>query len=170
MGFSQARVLEWFAISSSRGSSQPCVSCIGGRILYHWATWEARDGTETQILFLSRQNISNCKCSFSFFFFSLPKGSAQIDCDRGRWEWHGFQKTKWCILHAGARSRTVSILLSSKAMSALSLTPSFTCLKPKQSQCSCPERIIQQDPSYDNVPYKNLMRTFSLKMLHSRAT
>ena len=34
----QARMLEWVAISCSRGSSQPrdqtCVSCIGGRILY----------------------------------------------------------------------------------------------------------------------------------------
>ena len=38
-GISQARILEWVAISPSRGSSRPrdqtCVSCIGGRILYH---------------------------------------------------------------------------------------------------------------------------------------
>ena len=38
-GISQARILEWVAISPSRGSSpsrdQTCVSCIGGRILYH---------------------------------------------------------------------------------------------------------------------------------------
>ena len=47
-GILQARILEWVAICSSRGSSQPkdwtcisCVSCIGRRILYHWATWEA---------------------------------------------------------------------------------------------------------------------------------
>ena len=46
-GISQARILEWVAISCSRGSSQPrdrtcifCVSCIGRQILYHWATWE----------------------------------------------------------------------------------------------------------------------------------
>ena len=36
---SQARVLEWVAISFSRGSSQTrdqtCISCIGRRILYH---------------------------------------------------------------------------------------------------------------------------------------
>ena len=39
---SQARVLEWVTISSSRGSSQPrdrtllsCVSCIGRQVLYH---------------------------------------------------------------------------------------------------------------------------------------
>ena len=44
-GIFQTRVLEWVAISFSRGSSQPrdwiCVSCIGRQILYHWATWEA---------------------------------------------------------------------------------------------------------------------------------
>ena len=41
-GISQARILDWVAISSSRGSSQPrdrtcifCISCIGRRILYH---------------------------------------------------------------------------------------------------------------------------------------
>ena len=47
-GISQARVLEWVAISYSRGSSRPrdrtdnsCFSYIGRLILYHWATWEA---------------------------------------------------------------------------------------------------------------------------------
>ena len=43
-GITQARVQEWVSISFSRGSSQPRkqthISCIG-RILYHWATWEA---------------------------------------------------------------------------------------------------------------------------------
>ena len=44
----QARILEWVAISSSRGSfwlrdqvHVSCISCIGRWILYHWATWEA---------------------------------------------------------------------------------------------------------------------------------
>ena len=43
-GFIQTRILEWIAISSSMGSSRSrdwthtsCVSCIGKRILYHWA-------------------------------------------------------------------------------------------------------------------------------------
>ena len=47
-GVSQARILEWVAISSSRGSSQSndgirisCVSCIGKRILDHYTTWKA---------------------------------------------------------------------------------------------------------------------------------
>ena len=38
-GTSQARILEWVAVSFSRGSSQArdqtCVSCFGRRILYH---------------------------------------------------------------------------------------------------------------------------------------
>ena len=47
-GVFQARILEWVAISSSRGSSKPrdqtCISfisCVGRWILYHCATWEA---------------------------------------------------------------------------------------------------------------------------------
>ena len=44
-GIFQARILEWTAISSSRGSSLPRnwthISCIGRQILYHWAIWEA---------------------------------------------------------------------------------------------------------------------------------
>ena len=43
-GIFQARILEWVAISYSRGSSWPkdgtCVSCIGRQILYHSAPME----------------------------------------------------------------------------------------------------------------------------------
>ena len=43
-GIFQARILEWVTIPFSRGSSWPrdwtCISWIGRRILYHWATWE----------------------------------------------------------------------------------------------------------------------------------
>ena len=47
MGFSlQARILEWVAISFSRGSSQPrdqtLVSCIAGRFFTFWATRETQ--------------------------------------------------------------------------------------------------------------------------------
>ena len=44
-GIFQARILEWVAISFSWRSFQSrdwtCVSCIGRRILYHRAIWEA---------------------------------------------------------------------------------------------------------------------------------
>ena len=50
-GILQARILEWIAISSSRGSSQPkdgtWVFCIGRWILYHWASGEAHDEENT---------------------------------------------------------------------------------------------------------------------------
>ena len=43
-GILQARILERVAVSFSRGLSRPRdwtrISCIGRRILYHWATWE----------------------------------------------------------------------------------------------------------------------------------
>ena len=47
-GMFQARIPEWVAMLSSRGSSWPtdqtrvsCISCIAGRFFTHWATWEA---------------------------------------------------------------------------------------------------------------------------------
>ena len=50
-GILQARILEWVAISFSRGSSQSrdqtqvsCIICIGRKVLYHRATWEALNG------------------------------------------------------------------------------------------------------------------------------
>ena len=50
-GILQARTLEWFAISFSRGSFWPrdwtWVSCIGRWILYHWATREALKSDST---------------------------------------------------------------------------------------------------------------------------
>ena len=49
-GILQARILEWVAMPSSRGSSRPRdqthishISCTGKQVLYHWATWEAAD-------------------------------------------------------------------------------------------------------------------------------
>ena len=45
-GISQAGILEWVAISFSRGSSRPrdqtWVSCISGRFFTHWVTWKAK--------------------------------------------------------------------------------------------------------------------------------
>ena len=53
-GILQASILEWVAISFSRGSSQTRdqthVSCIGRRILYHWATREDPWWNYTNIL------------------------------------------------------------------------------------------------------------------------
>ena len=68
-GILQARILEWVAIPSSRGSSQPkdwtrisCGSCIGRRILYHWATWEAQFMLKYDIHTLFFIQLYNSKC------------------------------------------------------------------------------------------------------------
>ena len=52
----QAGILEWVAISSSRGSSWPryqtsisSTSCSGRQILYHWTIWEAHMGYHIHI-------------------------------------------------------------------------------------------------------------------------
>ena len=57
-GISQARILEWVAISFFRGSSRLrdqshvfCVSSSGRQILYHWATWEAQKALNSTPLF-----------------------------------------------------------------------------------------------------------------------
>ena len=56
-GSSQARILAWVIMPSSRGSSQPrdrtcvsSVSCIGRRILYHCVTGEATKLTYNVLL------------------------------------------------------------------------------------------------------------------------
>ena len=71
-GTSQARILEWSAMPSSRGSSQPRdqtrVSCLAGRFFTHWATWE--DSTSIIplyiMLFLSFKRKDIWACHFQF--------------------------------------------------------------------------------------------------------
>ena len=69
-GIFQARILEWVAISSSRGSSQPrdrahvsFSSCIGRWILYHWATWEDVVQKHNGILLGHGKEWGNAMCS-----------------------------------------------------------------------------------------------------------
>ena len=56
-GICQARILEWVAFPFSRASSQPRnhthVSCIGRRILYHWATKEVQFSLRQWFILLS---------------------------------------------------------------------------------------------------------------------
>ena len=78
-GIFQAKIPEWLAISSSRGSSQPrdwtcvsCSSCINRWILYHWVTWEAPLKTwhKTNLPFW-RISLYNNSLSFPFVFFNF---------------------------------------------------------------------------------------------------
>ena len=53
-GILQARILEWVAISFSRGSSQPRdqtqISCLAGGFFTIWATREAQEIRETEVI------------------------------------------------------------------------------------------------------------------------
>ena len=65
---SQARLLEWIAISCSKGSSSPRdrthVSCIGRQILYCWTTWKVHKWSgEGQQLVLTRLPDDSEACS-----------------------------------------------------------------------------------------------------------
>jgi len=62
-GIFQAKILEWVAISYSRGSSRPrdrtcvsCVSCIGRQVLYLWATWDSK--TSVPIIYSVKDDIA----------------------------------------------------------------------------------------------------------------
>ena len=64
-GISQARILEWIVMSSSRGSSQPreqthvsYVFSIDRRVLYHWATRESNSHNSAGSLLTSSHGIS----------------------------------------------------------------------------------------------------------------
>ena len=67
----QARILEYVAISSSWGSSQPrdwthvsCGSCLSRQILYHWATWKALLGhIDVKLLRVTSLSILRRLCS-----------------------------------------------------------------------------------------------------------
>ena len=77
-GISQARILEWVAISHSRGSFWPrdqtrvsCISCSGRWILYHDSTWEAWLRAEAMAL-LSTFSITDFASSVSISSSYLP--------------------------------------------------------------------------------------------------
>ena len=73
-GIFQARTLEWFAISSSRGSSWPRnwnqVSCIGRWILYLWVTQKVLSLVSIYLYMLCSKMYDKCK--FPLFKKSNP--------------------------------------------------------------------------------------------------
>ena len=71
-GFSQARILQWVAISFSRGSSRArdwtWVSCIVGRFFIVWATREAYDAAKFWVRIYLQNLFSSAVASEPFFF------------------------------------------------------------------------------------------------------
>ena len=86
----QARILEWVAIPSSRGSSQPrvqtCVSCIAGRFFTHWATWEA----QIENILVNKASHNKFQKTKSWRMHGEP--SSQLS-------WKSVEKMTWKPLH-----------------------------------------------------------------------
>jgi len=63
-GISQARRLDWVAISSSKGSSQPRgqthISSIGRWILYHCTSWEAHPSDQIYVVVQPSSRVQLC--------------------------------------------------------------------------------------------------------------
>ena len=80
-GIFQARILEWVAISYSRGSSWPRnwthISCTGRQILYHWDTWEASHASMEINKYISSYHLKKKKKDFY------------------HWSWCSQEASKW---------------------------------------------------------------------------
>ena len=94
-GILQARILEWVAISSSRGSSWlsdwtqvPYVSCTGRRVLYTRTTWEAPSSPYHTVNFF--QHPGHTFDTFLWFSGTLNKELANIYTFIYAEEWHIF--------------------------------------------------------------------------------
>ena len=81
-GVLQARILEWVAITYSRGSSRPrdqihvsCISCTGRWIIYHWATWEAHISSTNHVS--AKRYIENM---FIAVLIAMTKNEKQGKC------------------------------------------------------------------------------------------
>ena len=83
-GTLQARILEWIAISYSRGSFWPryqtrvsCVSCIRQQILHHCITWEAPElsGDPAMLLLSEHPQITEIRYSIRYLHISVRIGT-----------------------------------------------------------------------------------------------
>ena len=105
-GISQAKILEWVAISFSRESSGPRdwahLSGIGRWILYHWATWEAQ---ALYLLLVSRQVVSNSLWPHGLQHTSFPcsSSSPRVCSNSCPWSW-------WCYLAISSSAAPFSCL------------------------------------------------------------
>ena len=108
-GIFQARILEWVAISFSKGSSPPRdwnhISCIGRWIFYHWATYLARlfgdkVPTPTDIYENMYNPVKSHRHSNKHLLFSMAAVSMFIS---HWWRWSSSRKVLKCIMTSWKR-------------------------------------------------------------------
>ena len=116
-GILQARILEWVAISSFRGSSRPRdqtqVSCIAGRFFTIWATKEAEEDKCNSNLKNSTRGFSLQPSGFPNWYFQYLT-SAQNSWWRNEWfhrhlKWTSSEESSWLYLPASRLAPLSSI-------------------------------------------------------------
>ena len=122
-GISQARILNWVAISSSRGSSWPrdqtCITCIDRWILYHWATRETPTGAKYILLFCVLQFVSHFHEDLNIHLFystsELARGARFAQ--KGGWtSLRSRQSTTQWEAEIQTRSKAIKILYTSQTL------------------------------------------------------
>ena len=82
-GFPSKKILEWVAISFSKGSSQPRdrahISRIGRQILYHWATREAHNRDDKDL----KQRLDNEVCTLVYSIWFRNRTSSLSESSKG---------------------------------------------------------------------------------------
>ena len=131
-GILQARILEWVAISFSRGSFQPrdwtCVSCTGRCILYHWATGEAPQS----LMLLPTECLASLLDSLQmgaplFYIDICPRASSTVP---ETWPFLGmYLLHKWKQLFMDSQMSGVSLLQTARSPSVLGEDISNSFLK-----------------------------------------
>ena len=119
-GILQARILEWVAISFSRGSSQPrdwtWVSCIAGRCFILWATRESQKAYRTWY----SQEVSHPSTNQAW-----PCLASKIRWDRACSGLHTFINMWCCYMPFSLLCCALSFFQSPK----LNLVGSFLCMR-----------------------------------------
>ena len=98
-GILQARILEWVALPSSRGSSRPrdwisisYVSCIGRQVLYHWCYLGSPEGCWLGAKSQDQKDPRQ----------SLKSRNRRMSSERGRQNWELEQRHAWGGSSVGA--------------------------------------------------------------------
>ena len=145
---SQARILEWVAISSSKESSwhrdRTWVSCIGRWLVYHWVSWEALETPKRQKLPPVSPNpqkaqnpiwsILDSQYFLGGWLTSLRNGTYQYTKNMG-------QPLHWSC-HWATETHFLAWLSDPVAMSPICFFHKFTFSNYKSNTCSVCKRGI----------------------------
>ena len=145
---SQASTLEWAVTPSSRESSQPrdwtCISGIGRWVLYHWATWEARDCIEWRVREWGLEELSGLGGAL-FLCCLFPWGR---DWSRAQWPGTGrVEDDWWALVLSAIRGDLRRVVVSGRRCNTgQSLLFAFLARRRPPLQALLPARVSAPSP------------------------